>query len=180
MKAAQQAYREYLDNRTKTLETYGELAQINQDLRARQRGPRPTQEELRRYATEGLPKPLSASQFDAMFGVLRWPEVLRRPEFAAERSSIDRLLPDYCLRAAAVGSDACRDLSRSVVEMETKLKKDINSLTPLDYIAAKKFLESLKYEVQYKPAIAKSSDGAKSQVASLGGGNPRKALSDAR
>jgi hypothetical protein len=157
MKGTQEAYRQYLDNQKKTLQTYDDLARINQDARARERGPRLTGEDLRRYASEGVPKPLTASQFDGVFGVLRWPEVLRRPEFATERYSIDRLLPDYCLRRGDVGSDACCDLSRSIHALEGKLKQEINSLSPTDYVAAKKFLESLDCAVHRRTEITRLS-----------------------
>jgi hypothetical protein len=154
MKDTQEAYRRYLENRRKTLETYVELAQINQEARANARGPRATREDLARYANEGAPKPLTASQFDGAFGVIRWPEVLRRPEFGVARSTVDRLLPDYCLRRVDVGSDTSHDLTQSVVELQGKLKEEINSVSPMEYVAAKKFLESLKYEVGHRSATS--------------------------
>lgn len=152
---AQEAYRQYLNNRKKTLETYCDLAQINYDARERSQSPRPTREDLVRYATDGLPKLLTASEFDGVFGVVRWPEVLRRPDFASARTMIDRLLPDYCQRNLNASSDVGRDLSQSVGELESKLKREIDTVSPMEYVAAKKFLESLKYEIGRKTATAR-------------------------
>lgn len=152
MKEAEAAYRQDLDNRRRALETYCELARLNQEARTRERGPRPTREDAIRYAIEGLPQPLPTSLFDATFGVLHWPNVLLHPEFAAERTAIDRLLPDFCLRPLAAGSGTGVQITGFVVALEGKLRRDIKSLSPMDYLTAKKFLESLQYEVHQMQA----------------------------
>jgi hypothetical protein len=152
MKDAETAYAQDLENRKRALETYCELARINQEARAAQRGPRPSREDAIRYAKEGFSQPLPSTQFDTTFGVLRWPELLQRPEFAKQRMAIDRLLPDFCLRPDEVGCDTCGQITRLAVELEGKLKQEINSVNPMTYLAAKKFIESLAYEVQHMSA----------------------------
>jgi hypothetical protein len=139
--------------RISALDQYRELARLNQELRSQSRGPRATQDDLSRYARQGLPQPLSRREFDPAFGVVNWPGPLRLPAFEEERVTMDRLLSDYCMGVAghSEAEDLARQILRSIDELQGKLKQQINDLSPMEYLYAKKFLERLRFELQRQP-----------------------------
>ncbi len=153
----QEAYGRALENRRKTVETYFELARINREERARQRGPRPTSEQVTRYARLRAPERLTSPGFDPASGTFAWPELLQDPQFAAERNAIDRLMRDRSLRNGGNTSESAANVKMLVECLRIKLKQQIQTLNPTEYVAAQKFLAGVEYEVYpRRPEIAAS------------------------
>jgi hypothetical protein len=59
------------------------------------------------------------------------------------------------LKAAvgASGGDVSRQVQTVAVRMRQQLQSKIRQMRPAEYMAARKFLESLAYEVQFSPRI---------------------------
>ncbi|MEQ8791840.1 MAG: hypothetical protein RIC55_36625 [Pirellulaceae bacterium] len=138
----EQARRLALENQLKATETHFELRRINRDARelARQSSiPRPSAEDIARFASDRAPEPLSSSDFDAA-GRIDWPFALTTGTFADQRATIDALLA----RRAAEGASVDSELRQEVVQLEARLKSEIRTFSTDQYLAAKKFLAGLK------------------------------------
>ena len=150
----QDAYSRCLDNQKKGVQTYFETRAINREGRALERGPRPTAEQLREYAKQGTPKRLGTHELDATFGIVHWPAALQGPELAAERKQVDQFMSDRSLRVAQNGGNALAAIKPVIRQMESTLRTQVGSLSPMEYVKAKKFLGSLAYEATQPPALA--------------------------
>ncbi len=143
-----QARSAQIDNQYKWTQTYFAMQEENRRARAAKRGPRPTEEQLIRYAQAGKPKPLTSEQLDPATGKIGWTQELRREPFALDR---DVLEPIFGRRAASNGvvSDDDYDKIQEIVsDMQRDLKGRVKKVPANDYIAAKRLLESLAYEVK--------------------------------
>jgi hypothetical protein len=145
----QEAYSRYLDNRLQAASTYFDLRQLNREARAEARGQRATAEDLAGYAKVRAPARLAAHQFDATTNRLMWPASLSGDEFAEERAAIDRLLDSR----RSVGAEG-REVQALVEAMRQELLPQVHVMKPADYIAAKRFLTSLEYEMNFVPDAA--------------------------
>jgi hypothetical protein len=145
----QEAYSLYLDNRLKAASTYFDLRQLNRDARAEARGQRATPDELSDYAKARAPDRLAAHQFDATTNRLVWPASLSGDLFAEERGAIDRLVE------TRRGLDPqSREIQTLAEAMKQKLITQIGVMTGTDYAAAKRFLTSVGYEMNFAPGAA--------------------------
>ncbi len=144
----QEANRRGMENHKRAVEQYFELRNFNRQARAAERGPRPTREDLERYARLRNPQPLEAHQFNADLGVLRWPASLQGPEFASERAAIDRLMADRTPRDSGRGSQNCQQIQQLARHMQDLLISCINGMSPSQYTEAKDFLNRVKFEAQ--------------------------------
>src|SRR4030095_11709146 len=83
-------------------------------------------------------------------GYLRWPGLLLHGDYAEARSGIDYL---FAMRTAAdsgAGSQNCVDLQARIETLRDALHKKLKSYKPVDYLTARKFLDSLAYEAQFQ------------------------------
>ncbi|MFZ5831069.1 MAG: hypothetical protein ACOY3P_13340 [Planctomycetota bacterium] len=140
----QQAASAAMDNRIKWTETYFDQRAMNRNFRAQEGLPRPTEEELVRFAQAGRPRPLSPSEVDFVSGKISWPRALNTDTFAQERTELESLFEK---RAAAGGVslaevNAIRSLTS---EMLSQLRDQITMMPSSDYLAARRFLESLAF-----------------------------------
>jgi hypothetical protein len=137
-----------LDNREKYVQKYFSVKKINKEYRDSERKPSPTQEDYARWAKELAPQRLAAGQYEPALGRLSWPIVFEQGEFATEREAIDRLMAERTMEDSGVGSANEQAISQLIGPMKAKLKGQIRTLSPSQYVQAKNFLESLEYEVQ--------------------------------
>jgi len=149
----EEARRRYIDNRQHATKTYFEMRKLNRESLAQERGPRPTEEDVARRSKMRAPDRLGTHELDATFGVLRWPSVLKGHEFQQERTVVNRLMEERTVENSGLGSDNCRQVKQVVSQLEEKLKDRIDSVSPSEYVAGKKFLAGLSYEAQQKPGI---------------------------
>jgi hypothetical protein len=144
LKNIQAARSMYLDNRVKATQVYFQMREMNRQYRAAERGPRPTPEDHARYAKMGAPQPLPAELIDPFTGKIYWPGVLNDEYFADYRARLNVLLttpqPGSPQEIQAAG--------RVLLEI---LADRVHLYNPSDYIAARRFVESLAY---YTPAPA--------------------------
>jgi hypothetical protein len=145
----QEAYSRYLDNRLKAVATYFDMRKLNREARAEERGQRATAEDLARIAKMRAPARLAAYHFDAARSRLVWPEVFHHPYFAEEREMIDRLMG-----ARAGAGPESREIQRIAAAMTDKLTAVVHNIPPGEYAAAKKFVTSLQFEMNFAPGAA--------------------------
>ena len=145
-----EAQREYMRNRDEWTNTYFQMRDANRTYRAKERGERPTVEDLVRYAQAGKPKPLSPSDLDQLTGGIAWPSLLTSDQFANDRAELEQL---FTQRADAGGLswDDRQKVGQVTKEMLADLRKLVRKVPQMEYIASRRFLESLAYEAQ-RPA----------------------------
>jgi hypothetical protein len=142
---SQEAYSRYLDNRLKAISTYFDMRELNRQYRAEERGQRPSEEDLARYAKERAPDRLAAHQMDAAYNRLIWPEALRDARFDAEREAVDELMMH---RGAGSENREIQQLTTAMIE---SLRTQVHAMKPNDYVVARRFLTSLHYEMNFAP-----------------------------
>jgi hypothetical protein len=79
-------------------------------------------------------------------GTLQWPLVLQRPEFADAQKALNNLLPEAVQQVKfnnPVRGGVLNDIRTQIQSMNDSLVKNINDLTPGQYIEAKRYLNQL-------------------------------------
>lgn len=134
----------YITNRRKWTDAYFALQEQN---RARviekiERA-RHSPEVLAAAAHSSVPRPLNSYEFNLMTGKIDWPEFLQSAEFAGPRERIERIAG---VRAEMTLTATDRATGRQAVgEMLEALRADIHVLPANEYIANRKFLDSLYF-----------------------------------
>lgn len=138
----------YIDNQKKWTETYFEKKRINEQFRDVQvEHDRQARDKWLAERPSGIPPRLSPSQLDPSTGHIVWPDALRGEEYAQQRKHIEELV--LLRNITSSTTDVAHDLHSAAREMQADLKAHINTLSPNEYIPARKFLDSLAYEGQY-------------------------------
>jgi hypothetical protein len=145
----QQAYQQSIQNQKSREETYFGQRRMNASYRAEQEmmHPHATSAELAAFSRARVPAPLSTNDFDPARGMIQWPGVLKRPEFAESRTKLAALFSQAAAdpHSSGLGTQNYRDLERSIGEMSDQLHSEIATFEPSEYIAASKFLKSLAH-----------------------------------
>ena len=139
------AQRNEIDNRYAWTNTYFEMRRANRAYREAERGPRTTMEQAVRLAQAGMPKPLSPGEVDTVTGAISWPRFLQSDAYATNRSELEEIFS----RRASLGTLGAEDFMRArqaTDAMLAALKKQVRQVPPEDYMASKRFLQSLAYE----------------------------------
>jgi hypothetical protein len=142
-----QAQSQEIKNREEWTDTYFQMRKEQRAATAEERGPKPTAEQLVRYAQMGKPKPLGPDQLDAVSGKIYWPRSLRTDQYTPSRTDMDQIFAKRA-RYGDVSMDdvmKVRDLTNQMLEL---LKKQIRVIPPSEYTSARAFLVSLAYELQ--------------------------------
>lgn len=137
-----------IDNRVKFAHAYNERMKFVQSYRESKRRPPPTSEQLYRWAQQGNPKPLSASELDPVTGDIAWPVVLRDETFRTYRESTQRFFHDAVSKPETFSYASYERLQQASSGCLKDLKSRIDEYRPNDYIHAKKFVASLTYAAQ--------------------------------
>lgn len=134
----EQARKAYIENQLKATQTYFEMRRYNTEARRAEHGTPLSMEQYVRLAREQAPDPLTATQLDPLTGTVSWPAPLRTKEYEPLRKRIDRLFQDR-----ATGYLVYGEIQQAIQELADQLKADIMKFPANDYVAAKKFLDSL-------------------------------------
>jgi len=142
-----EARRYELENNLRATEVYFQMRLLNRDYRAKLRGPRATAEQLTRYAQAGKPERLSPSELDAVTGEISWPILLRDDRYADCRAELEALFVE---RAASdeLSTTSYLKIDRTTKAMLAQLKRRMARVPQMDYVAAKRFIQSLAYEAR--------------------------------
>lgn len=146
-----QAQRQQIENWRQYSITYYELRRLNDDYRRMQRGRPLTEAELARIAQVNRPRRLTPSELDTISGQVAWPVILQAVEFAPLREEVGRIFAERA-NHGVLGLDQYLNGDRTLAQMVGVLRKHIEDVPPADYMVARRFLESLAYELRF-PAI---------------------------
>jgi len=133
-----------LRNQIERVQTFWIMRAIGAAERERERGPRPTPDELARRARAAAPRVLSTSQIDPVSGALYWPSALQSGSFAAQRSAIDQHTAKW-VKYGELGYSDQTEIRENVGTMFNSLKSQISAIPAHDYLACRMFLQSLLY-----------------------------------
>jgi hypothetical protein len=139
-----EAESDWLRDNVQWRQTLGQSRDIGREERERELGPRPTPEELARRARAGAPRSLTTGQIDPVSGVLHWPAALQVASFEAQRSAVDEYTAKW-VRYGGLDYDTQSQVRENIGTMLDVLKSQIASIPPQDYVACRKFLQSLLY-----------------------------------
>ncbi|MFO0916747.1 MAG: hypothetical protein U0872_00325 [Planctomycetaceae bacterium] len=93
-----------------------------------------------------LPPRLTGSQLEPSTGKIIWPSALLQDAFAIPRGELDQL---FSSRAhTGTTSDLSAEISKQVRAMRDELRNHIRDMPTQEYMAARKFLDSLNQEGQ--------------------------------
>ena len=149
----QEAEKKNIENQLLYTQTYFEKRKINEQNRqaeAAQR--RSTPEDFARRAQDGASKRLTSQQLDPIYGTVSWPVLLQAGKYQETREDLDRLLRERAEKHGAIGGEAYLQIKDDTKKMTELLQDDISKVSPTDYVAAKKFLQSLAYEAGFPPS----------------------------
>ncbi len=136
-----------IDNQQKWTQNYMRLKEERQTFDARQRERnKHSSDSLNAAAKDGLPALLGADALDPVTGRITWPDVLKGPDFAAQRTKLDELFEHRA--SASSGAMNIDKIHAATMEMNAKLRNRIEELPAKHYIAARKFLDSLDWTAQ--------------------------------
>lgn len=152
----QYAYQHWLENQKLREATYFDMRRMNASYRAENRGPVATPEQLAAFSKSRLPDRLTKEQLDQERGQIKWPQVLLRDEFAAERAALEYLFAERATRPynTGIGTQNYRDVRRVTDDMHDILRNLLGAITPDEFIAGNRFINSVSYEARFEPEAA--------------------------
>ena len=149
----QAARAQAITNAQDSVEAYFNIRRQARDYRQTERNPRPSIEAVGRYARDARPRELSLSELDSLTGRINWPILLQHEMFQAPRAGLEELFDRWAVSrnlgaADRFGPREYLAILQRTGEMIEQLRQQIQRLPPQDYLNAKRFLESLAFEVQ--------------------------------
>ena len=143
----EQARSKYIENHQKWTQSYMKLKEERQAFDARQREQsKHSADSLTTAAKADVPPTLGSDALDPVTGRISWPDILKGPDFAVQRTRLDEL---FELRAkTGSGSMNVDRIHAATIEMNAKLRSRIEDIPPKNYIACRKFIDSLDYTAQ--------------------------------
>jgi hypothetical protein len=149
----QEAVSRAIDNNKKAVETYFEIKQINRAAREAARPQPLTYTQYAKLAKQGAPDRLNDVDYNRVMGRLNWPAVLASDDFAAERTALNQVFVGRTAQDVGVSTNFHRDVRELTAAMQAKLRARLDTMSPMEYIAAKNFLTSVAFESQ-QPLVA--------------------------
>lgn len=139
-----------LDNQVKYVETYFEKRRINSSERAYERRPHATPEQIARWNEKARPERLAEMELEFAADAIQWPNVLLDDTFTNDRDLVEAAVAARTAENSGLGSNSYRTITNTVDIMQAKLKNQIREMSPAEYLAATKFLESMGYEARFE------------------------------
>jgi hypothetical protein len=97
-----------------------------------------------------VPERPGPSQLDAN-GSIQWPEILLRDDYAEARSQVDYAFAQRSAQPTDAGSDLGQMARSGLAQMRRHLRQQMQELSPPEYAAARRFLDSLALELSAGP-----------------------------
>jgi hypothetical protein len=144
----EEARAKYIENRMKATNTYFRMRSANRAYREAEEGPPPTSEELFRLAKIKAPDRLSPSELDPVSGQVNWPALLRDATFTPLRSDLNGMLSYWAENDNRLTIDQYSKMQNTIEALTETLKTVVDQAPPHTYVAARKFLDSMSYELQ--------------------------------
>jgi hypothetical protein len=149
----QEAVSRYIDNRQKYAETFFEMRQLNRAAREAERAQPLSAEQYVQLARAQAPNRLNEAEYDRVLGRVQWPAVLQGELFAAERAALEHAFRGRSAHDVGVNSAFYANVQNMTQSMQQKLQENRESLSAMQLIGARNFLQGLAYESQL-PQVA--------------------------
>ena len=130
--------------------SFFEGRRINQEYRELEQARRPslTHEQRVALAKQMEPKRLDQGQLDRASADIRWPVALLRPEFQAQRRTIEHAVDNAAGQTTLVAPGDVLIVLANIEAMEQELRLHIHGMNSQSYVEAKRFLRSLGHEIK--------------------------------
>lgn len=143
---SQEARRRWIENEYEFTKMYWDRKRLGQAERLadfeRDRARRQAYRDSR--TGTGSPPALDPTELDPVTGEIAWPDALLQDKYATQRDQLNELLS---LKTSAANTPGLsRKIYESCREMQTALLDEIRDMPAHEYIAARKFLDSLAME----------------------------------
>jgi hypothetical protein len=142
-----------LDNNLKAAKTFYDKRKLCEDYQKVNSRQRPTQEKVVRYNQASVPKRSAQFQLVSAQGRISWPDLLLDEEFSDARIQLESLFAQRKPGPGAAGSSVSGEVQTVAAEMREQLQSRIRQVSPEQYLAARRFLESLAYESRFPARI---------------------------
>jgi len=153
LKSIEQARSLNIDNRMRALESYWQAKQMNYE-NTLGRIKRFSTEQMAAIARKEAPDRLAPHQYDPFHGKLHWPVALMTKDFEAHREALNELFATRTTHDVGPETQFHADVRELTAEMESMLLARIESMPPMEYTAAKKFINGLEREASLVPGTA--------------------------
>jgi hypothetical protein len=100
---------------------------------------------LAKVAASGLPRRLNADELDPATGKIAWPSVLRENDYAPLRAELGSLFRARARTRQTQGIAA--KIHEGTREMASIMQRNIRNVPASEYLAARKFIDSLDYSL---------------------------------
>lgn len=137
------------DNQIKQTVTFFEKRKLNRMYREQEKSPPASRSDLASYAKARAPDRASPRQLDSYTGRIQWPVVLQGQAFARQRQELEQLYAKHAAAGGGINTAEYAEIQRVATGLEADLKKQLQSTTPEQYMYARKFLASLRYEARF-------------------------------
>ena len=150
---AEAARAQAITNAQDAVEAYFNIRRQAREYRQAERKPRPSLEAIERYARDARPDRLSPNELDSLTGRINWPILLQHDSFQQKRGELEELFDRWAVArnlgtAGNFGASEYLAVIQLTDNMMDQLRGQIHQLPPQDYVRARRFLESLAFEVQ--------------------------------
>jgi len=135
-----------IENSVKSAATFYEKRKLYEAYQGLTAGQRASREDLARFGKADH----STAQVDAQ-GNVQWPELFLREEFRDFRTQVNYVFSQRNTQPVDAGSDLERSARVAVGQMRRQLRLMMSELTPPEYSASRRFLDSLLLELQLGP-----------------------------
>ncbi len=154
----QEAYRRALDNAVHRADAYYARQDLWYDHQEKYRRKPLDMEGYQKLAASRAPDRLSAEQYDADSGAVRWPFPLDSEVFRSARQAVEKHLSDRSIENAGWGSRNYAQLRAHVESMRSLLDAARESLPPDQFVLADSFLDSVLWEGRFVPDAAAANE----------------------
>ncbi len=149
METLQKARSLTLDNDLKAAKTFYEKRQLREAYSAMNAPTRATREDLIRYSKASTPERPTSYQLEPVRGKIYWPTVLQGESFLEERIQLESLFAKRKVIEGGVSSPIFGEVQEVAEEMRTELRSIMREISPVEYLAARKFIEALAFEARF-------------------------------
>lgn len=149
----EQARQLALQNDSLAVETYFHNRRVNTEARRAEAGPKLTAVQIERINQNRTPARLTAAQL-GHDGAIGWPAVLEQPKYDELRSKLSELFANRVSGETSASVSFYRQVQTVTQSLKSLLRDEMSNLSSGDYLAARRFLDSLAHEARYAPAQA--------------------------
>jgi hypothetical protein len=146
---------------------FSEMLEMDRAAQEARETPSPTQEDLLRAAQVRKPDRLRPTEFDPITGRVQWPAVLLGSAYDEVRTELDEVLHERAVKGEMDAATRQKSLELAK-RMREELRAHVKEMPPDDYVAARRFIESLVDEMLQGSSVGSVATQTEMEVAPRG------------